>query len=116
VDPKDVARAVAAARAAFPAFARTTPKERLHLLEAILAEHIKRRNDIAATLSQEMGAPLQFARECQAATGSNRAGILVAQASAKRVKRVAQELGGKSTSILMPTLTSEVRSPTAYSG
>jgi aldehyde dehydrogenase (NAD+) len=69
--PKDVDRAVAAAQAAFPAFARTTPKERLQLLEAILAEYIKRREDIAATLSQEMGAPLEFARERQAATGSN---------------------------------------------
>jgi aldehyde dehydrogenase (NAD+) len=69
--PKDVDRAVAAAQAAFPAFARTTPKERLQLLEAILAEYMKRRDDIAATLSQEMGAPLEFARERQAATGSN---------------------------------------------
>ena len=69
--PKDVDRAVAAAQAAFPAFARTTPKERLQLLEAILAEYVKRRDDIAATLSQEMGAPLEFARERQAATGSN---------------------------------------------
>jgi aldehyde dehydrogenase (NAD+) len=69
--PKDVDRAVAAAQAAFPAFARTTAKERLQLLETILAEYVKRRDDIAATLSQEMGAPLEFARERQAATGSN---------------------------------------------
>jgi aldehyde dehydrogenase (NAD+) len=34
-------------------------------------------------------------------TGSTRAGILVAQAAAKTVKRVAQELGGKSANILM---------------
>jgi aldehyde dehydrogenase (NAD+) len=35
-------------------------------------------------------------------TGSTRGGILVAQAAAKTVKRVAQELGGKSANILMP--------------
>jgi aldehyde dehydrogenase (NAD+) len=66
----DVDRAVAAARAAFPAFARTTRAERLELLRSILAEYNKRRDDIAATLSREMGAPLAFARSDQAATGS----------------------------------------------
>src|SRR5262249_44747068 len=35
-------------------------------------------------------------------TGSTRAGILVAQAAAPSVKRVAQELGGKSANILLP--------------
>lgn len=35
-------------------------------------------------------------------TGSTRAGILVAQAAAPTVKRVAQELGGKSPNILLP--------------
>ena len=59
--PKDVDRAVAAARAAFPSFARTTRKDRLDLLRAILSEYNKRRQDIAACLSREMGAPLKFA-------------------------------------------------------
>jgi aldehyde dehydrogenase (NAD+) len=35
-------------------------------------------------------------------TGSNRAGVLVAQAAAPTVKRVAQELGGKSPNVLLP--------------
>ncbi len=35
-------------------------------------------------------------------TGSTRAGILVAQAAAPTVKRVAQELGGKSPNIILP--------------
>ena len=35
-------------------------------------------------------------------TGSTRAGILVAQSAARTVKRVAQELGGKSANILLP--------------
>ncbi|HET6234205.1 MAG TPA: aldehyde dehydrogenase family protein [Acetobacteraceae bacterium] len=68
--PKDVDRAVAAAKAAFPAFARTSRKDRLDLLRAILSEYNKRRPDIAAALSQEMGAPLKFAMERQSATGT----------------------------------------------
>jgi len=35
-------------------------------------------------------------------TGSNRAGVLVAQAAAPSVKRVTQELGGKSPNVLLP--------------
>jgi aldehyde dehydrogenase (NAD+) len=66
----DVDRAVAAAKAAFPKFARTTRKDRLDLLRAILSEYNKRRDDIAAALSQEMGAPLKFAFERQTATGT----------------------------------------------
>ena len=69
--PKDVDRAVAAARAAFPSFARTTRRERLALLRNILAEYNKRRDDIAETLAQEMGAPRKFAYERQSATGTN---------------------------------------------
>jgi aldehyde dehydrogenase (NAD+) len=68
--PKDVDRAVAAARAAFPAFARTSRKDRLDLLRAILSEYNKRRQDIAAALSREMGAPLKFAFDRQSATGT----------------------------------------------
>ena len=66
----DVDRAVTAARAAFPAFAGSTRKERLDLLRAILAEYERRRRDIAEVLAQEMGAPLKFALERQTATGS----------------------------------------------
>jgi aldehyde dehydrogenase (NAD+) len=189
--PKDVDRAVAAARAAFPAFAATPKRQRLDLLRAILSEYDKRRTDVAAVLSREMGAPTRLATERQAMagtghlrrmievlegyefeamqgstliarepigvvglitpwnwpinqivckvamhaagvpagvynmvqgegatvggamsahpgidmmsfTGSTRAGILVAQASAATVKRVTQELGGKSANILLP--------------
>jgi aldehyde dehydrogenase (NAD+) len=68
--PKDVDRAVAAARAAFPAFARTNRQQRLDLLRAILSEYNKRRQDVAAALSQEMGAPLKFALTAQSGTGT----------------------------------------------
>lgn len=66
----DVDRAVDAARAAFPAFATTTRRQRLDLLRAILAEYNKRRDDIADVLSREMGAPRKFAYERQSATGT----------------------------------------------
>ncbi|WP_439406580.1 aldehyde dehydrogenase family protein [Bradyrhizobium sp. DASA03076] len=65
--PKDVERAVAAARTAFPAFSRTTPQERLELLGSILAELEKRRNDIGEVLCREIGSPLHIACEQQAA-------------------------------------------------
>jgi aldehyde dehydrogenase (NAD+) len=65
----DVDRAVAAARAAFPAFSRTSKKERLELLKACLAEYNKRFDEIAAACSQEMGAPIGFAKEAQAFVG-----------------------------------------------
>jgi aldehyde dehydrogenase (NAD+) len=68
--PKDVDRAVAAAKAAFPSFARTSRKDRLDLLKAILSEYNKRRQDIAETLSREMGAPLKFALSAQSGTGA----------------------------------------------
>ncbi|MFO1072928.1 MAG: aldehyde dehydrogenase family protein [Geminicoccaceae bacterium] len=68
--PADVDRAVAAARAAFPAFARTSRKERLDLLRAILAEYQRRVPDIAQAVAREMGAPLAFARDEQAYCGT----------------------------------------------
>jgi aldehyde dehydrogenase (NAD+) len=67
--PADVDRAVAAARAAFPAFARTTRKDRLDLLRTILSEYNKRRHEVAEAICREMGAPLQFAYERQSMSG-----------------------------------------------
>ncbi len=65
----DVDKAVAAARAAFPGFARTSKKERLELLRECLAAYNKRFDDIAAACAQEMGAPIGFAKEAQAFVG-----------------------------------------------
>ncbi|WP_156840640.1 aldehyde dehydrogenase family protein [Novosphingobium aquimarinum] len=44
-------------------------------------------------------------------TGSNRAGVLVAQAAAPTVKRVTQELGGKSPNVLLPDCDLEAAVP-----
>jgi aldehyde dehydrogenase (NAD+) len=65
----DVDRAVAAAKAAFPAFSRTTKAERLALLKRILDIYNERYEDIAQAVSQEMGAPIKWAREAQAWAG-----------------------------------------------
>ena len=64
----DVDRAVAAARAAFPAFAATSREERLDLLARILDAYKKRYDDMARAICTEMGAPLK------ALAGSGQAG------------------------------------------
>ncbi len=66
----DVDRAVAAAKRAFPKFSVTPVADRRELLANISREYGKRYNDIADAVSQEMGAPLAFARAAQAAIGA----------------------------------------------
>ena len=78
----DVDKAVAAAKAAFESFSRTSPAARLQLLEAVLAEYDKRYEDIAQACSREMGAPLAFARDAQAWIG---------QAHLREIVRVMKE-------------------------
>jgi aldehyde dehydrogenase (NAD+) len=65
----DVDRAVAAAKAAFPAFSQTTKAERLTLLRRILEIYNERSEDIAKAVSDEMGAPMAWAREAQTWAG-----------------------------------------------
>ena len=65
----DVDRAVKAARAAFPAYSRTTKDERIALLQRIIDSYKARYDDIAKAISLEMGAPATLATKAQAATG-----------------------------------------------
>jgi len=65
----DVDKAVAAAKAAFPAFARTSKAERLALLKRCLEIYNRRYDEIAEACTREMGAPLGFAKEAQAFVG-----------------------------------------------
>src|SRR5271165_2294560 len=65
----DVDRAVGAAKTAFPSFARTSRESRLALLRKILECYNDRSEDLAQAVSQEMGAPLTFAREAQVWAG-----------------------------------------------
>ena len=66
---KDVDRAVAAARRAFPAFSQSSREERLALLERIGAIYKRRLNEMGQAISEEMGAPLSFATRFQAGAG-----------------------------------------------
>ena len=66
---KDVDLAVAAARDAFESWSRTTREERLAVLERIAAGYQARYEELAQTISREMGAPIWLARAAQAATG-----------------------------------------------
>jgi aldehyde dehydrogenase (NAD+) len=66
---KDVDRAVKAARAAFPAFSRTSKADRIALLQRIIEAYKARYDDIAKAISLEMGAPAWLATKAQAATG-----------------------------------------------
>ncbi|MEX2298863.1 MAG: aldehyde dehydrogenase family protein [Dongiaceae bacterium] len=65
----DVDRAVKAARAAFPSFSQTGKQERLALLHRILEIYLKRKEDVALAISDEMGAPMGLARNAQAPVG-----------------------------------------------
>jgi aldehyde dehydrogenase (NAD+) len=65
----DVDRAVAAAKGAFATFSQTTKAERLDLLRLVLKAYDERYEDIAQAVSQEMGAPILWARDAQAAAG-----------------------------------------------
>ena len=66
---EDVNRAVAAARAAFESYSRTSVKERIELLESCAAVYQKRYNDIADAIREEMGAPQELAAGAQAFCG-----------------------------------------------
>ena len=66
---EDVDRAARAARAAFASYSQTTKEERLALLQKIVAVYMTRYEELARTISQEMGAPLWLAKAAQAATG-----------------------------------------------
>ena len=66
---EDVNKAVAAAKSAFDSFALTTKEERIAILEAIIAKYAERLGDVAAVISEEMGAPVNLASKAQAPAG-----------------------------------------------
>ena len=65
----DVDKAVRAARAAFASYSQTSVAERVALLERVIAEYQKRYADMAAAITEEMGAPVLLAQKAQAAMG-----------------------------------------------
>lgn len=65
-DQADTDAAVAAATAAFPAWATTAPADRAQYVKAILAQYEARSEEMAEAISLEMGAPIDMARGSQA--------------------------------------------------
>jgi aldehyde dehydrogenase (NAD+) len=91
----DVERAVAAARAAFPAFSQTSPAERAALMKRILAAYNARAEDLADAVTSEMGAPLAFARDAQVWAGRVHLEATIAALEAYEFERV------KGTSLIL---------------
>ncbi|MDF8266384.1 aldehyde dehydrogenase family protein [Luteipulveratus flavus] len=65
----DVDRAVEAARAAFETFSQTSPADRGELLSRVIEEYKKRAEDLAAAVTEEMGAPAKLATTAQVGMG-----------------------------------------------
>ena len=63
---EDANRAVAAAKAAFPAWSTTTVEQRAAYLEQIAAKLTERKTEIAELIAQELGMPLPMANAVQA--------------------------------------------------
>jgi len=66
---KDVDLAVAAARRAFETYSQTTREQRIELLKSIVAAYQARYDELAETISLEMGAPMGLANAAQAPSG-----------------------------------------------
>ena len=66
---QDVDNAVAAARAAFDSWSETTPEARAQLMDKLIAIYQRRYEEIAQSMTQEMGAPISFSREGQTPVG-----------------------------------------------
>ncbi len=73
----DVDKAVAAAKAAFESYSRTTVAERVELLEAIQAAYKERYSEMVETISAEMGAPVWLCKAAQAAMGPAHLGTAI---------------------------------------
>jgi len=74
----DTDAAVAAAKAAFPGWSRTSVDERVAGLERLLEAYRDRAEDMAQAISQEMGAPIDMARAAQTGAGRYHIGEAIA--------------------------------------
>ena len=66
---EDIDVAVAAAKDAFKSFGFSSKEERIALLENIIIEYEKRSEELAQTISSEMGAPLWLSNVAQVTSG-----------------------------------------------
>ena len=67
---EDTNDAVAAAKAALPAWMRTDPAERIALVEKLISLYEARAEDLAQAMSTEMGAPIDMSRSSQVGAGT----------------------------------------------
>ncbi|SER70866.1 aldehyde dehydrogenase (NAD+) [Gracilibacillus ureilyticus] len=67
----DLDKAVKAAKEAFPAFSQTSREERVQLLENIVREYEKRKDDFIQVITEELGSPVTFSEEVQYEMGLN---------------------------------------------
>src|SRR5579863_10214953 len=65
----DVDHAVAAAKRAFESYSETNLSDRLRLLHSVIKAYQERMEEMAETISCEMGAPLGLSRAAQAPAG-----------------------------------------------
>ncbi|MBA8880308.1 aldehyde dehydrogenase family protein [Phyllobacterium myrsinacearum] len=65
----DIDRAVAAAKTAFQTYSQTSVEERLALLEKLLAIYKRRYDEMAQTITLELGAPITMSTQQQADVG-----------------------------------------------
>ncbi|MGA8214153.1 MAG: aldehyde dehydrogenase family protein [Candidatus Sulfotelmatobacter sp.] len=65
----DVDKAVAAAKKAFDSYSENTVEERLAFLQQIIEVYKAKSEEMAETISQEMGAPISLSRAAQAPAG-----------------------------------------------
>ncbi|MBM7644941.1 aldehyde dehydrogenase (NAD+) [Scopulibacillus daqui] len=68
---EDLDRAVKAARAAFPAFSKTSKEERVQLLENIADEYEKRKDDFIDAITEELGSPRSMSEKVHYEMGLN---------------------------------------------
>ncbi|MBZ9654703.1 aldehyde dehydrogenase family protein [Phyllobacterium lublinensis] len=67
--PADIDRAVAAAKKAYQTYSQTSVEERLGLLEKLLAIYKRRYDEVARTITLELGAPITMSTQQQADVG-----------------------------------------------
>ena len=66
---EDIDEAVAAASSAFNSFGFSSKEDRIKIIEDIITEYEKRSEELAQTISNEMGAPLWLSQMAQVTAG-----------------------------------------------
>ena len=83
----DADAAVAAAKAAFPAWAATAPADRIAALEWLLEVYKDQAGDMAQAISAEMGAPIALAKTAQVGAGAGHLKTTIRSAKAFAFER-----------------------------